>query len=520
MAFSLTRYNVLLSSPGDAIPYCDIADKTICAIDRTHSKMTHVDFHPIDWRRDSSADSGAEPQELINRQLVDDADIVLAVFVERFGSKTKKYGSGTEEEICRALDQGKRVMLYIWQPPSGYVPEDENQYKKIGELRNRLGDQVLYRTFSTEQDFEDFVRHDFTSLMFRLEGSLCPTAPLLSIISPDGNGEYREGSLSIVSDGATARLNPKPLDDRITSLFESILNIKLEKPLSSPLPSGNQENALAANYMKMISGKPAFVSDARRELISDQLGAMGLVVPEHFFNLGGLRLSSFPAIANIEGPSYMGTEEEKKKRELIAELGVLCTCRRDYLEFLREYEDVDVVSLAIKNSGGTPASNVCVELTIPAGSVIDLGKLPTPSDQLISELLDETDYLEYFVDLMFGNSERQGLRSYWEAGSLSGAEAPEGPIHAVREYNPLYGRMALDSCDFENALARLFSPYKVVKNADGSAMIRVIFQRVQHGGSYLFPALIPVRHGVRNIDACIYSDEIEKAVSVSLVGQG
>lgn len=82
MATDLARYILLLSSPGDAAPFCEVADRAIQSLNRSLSDATGVELYSTDWRRDSRADSGAEPQALLNRQIVDDADIVLPSFIE------------------------------------------------------------------------------------------------------------------------------------------------------------------------------------------------------------------------------------------------------------------------------------------------------------------------------------------------------------------------------------------------------------------------------------------------------
>lgn len=139
MPKTLTRYTVLLSAPGDAAHECEIADEELQKITRTHSGETGIEFYPTDWRRDSRADSGDEPQKLLNKQIVEDADIILAIFKERFGTPTSQYGSGTEEEIMLGLEMGKTVLVYFWEPENGFVPRDSAQFAKIAELSEYCG---------------------------------------------------------------------------------------------------------------------------------------------------------------------------------------------------------------------------------------------------------------------------------------------------------------------------------------------------------------------------------------------
>jgi hypothetical protein len=69
----------------------------------------------INWRTHAHPEAGRRPQALINRQFADRADIVLAIFWQRLGSRTGKAVSGTVEEIERAQRRGKPVMVYFSQ---------------------------------------------------------------------------------------------------------------------------------------------------------------------------------------------------------------------------------------------------------------------------------------------------------------------------------------------------------------------------------------------------------------------
>jgi hypothetical protein len=60
---------------------------------------------------------GERPQAIINRQLVDDADLLFAVFSTRLGSPTGVAESGTAEEIERLRGMQKPVLVYFSQAP-------------------------------------------------------------------------------------------------------------------------------------------------------------------------------------------------------------------------------------------------------------------------------------------------------------------------------------------------------------------------------------------------------------------
>jgi hypothetical protein len=64
---------------------------------------------PIHWKQHSTAEHGVRPQESLNEQLVEDADILVALFWHRLGSPTGEADSGTIEEIQRAHANGAYV---------------------------------------------------------------------------------------------------------------------------------------------------------------------------------------------------------------------------------------------------------------------------------------------------------------------------------------------------------------------------------------------------------------------------
>lgn len=208
MPKALTRYTVLLSAPGDAARECDIADEELQKINRTHSSETGIEFYPTDWKRDSRADSGDEPQKLLNKQIVEDADIILAIFKERFGTPTSQYSSGTEEEIMLGLEMGKRVLVYFWEPGDGFAPSDVDQFAKIAELKQRLQDKTVYKTFGDDVKLGSSIRHDFTKLLFELEGGGISVKPQLTLAGIAEDEEIAQGSAPLVYPIVLNRVKP------------------------------------------------------------------------------------------------------------------------------------------------------------------------------------------------------------------------------------------------------------------------------------------------------------------------
>ena len=496
MPVPITRYNVLLSSPGDAQPLAEIAAEVLESINRTHSESTGIELCPTHWSRDSSADSGAEPQALLNKQIVDSADIVLAIFKERFGTPTQNYSSGTEEEIRLGLKDGKRVMLYFWNPPAGHAPSAGAQPDKISAFRDSLGKSTLYKLFSDEAEFKKHITHDFTSLVFKLEGARERPLPSLSIASADRDNKLHDGGLTVTSNLARQTLNAGFLDDAIESAYQSVKASPVRKPKPKPLPPKSEEispapeastpatsavpapvtafgsvkipasttlstalegiklpdnmakNALqntalaemskdlAKQYSSLFAhslGEPVRFPEQDIAIVSDQLEQLGLEFDEDLLYLGALSRSTLGSAALAYAPTPLqGTDEEKEKHKAASKLVSLCKQRHEFRSFLDAYEGIGGATLVLRNNGSAPATHVRVEIRVPSASFVDYRKAPLPGDYFIGHALDADDMLSSFVGYMFEAEECASYRGYDDSRVRSESGSRFAPLSIPR----------------------------------------------------------------------------------------
>lgn len=106
------------------------------------------------WKTDATPDLSDRGQGVINRQIIDKADILVAILWNRFGTPTGKAKSGTEEEIRRAIQQDKRVFLYFSNMTSTNKLDDEEQYQQVQQFRQEMSNTGLYFTFQSRREFE------------------------------------------------------------------------------------------------------------------------------------------------------------------------------------------------------------------------------------------------------------------------------------------------------------------------------------------------------------------------------
>lgn len=159
VGFNCFALNVMLSGPGDVRPQLDLIEKVSYDWNRERAISSSVVLLPRHWSTDSvsSFTLGLDGQAEINRQLVDQADIVFAVFHAKLGTATPRAVSGTAEEIDKAIEDGLRVHVFFSEAP---IPHDHDteQYAALRRFRQSLGSRGLYRTFTTEDDLRGLIR--------------------------------------------------------------------------------------------------------------------------------------------------------------------------------------------------------------------------------------------------------------------------------------------------------------------------------------------------------------------------
>jgi hypothetical protein len=112
MTYGAIVYRFLLSAPSD-IPPEDLA-VVRTAVERwnvIYGPQFGAIVAPVYWQEHAAAEHGERPQASLNSQLVDDADILVALFWHRLGSATGESESGTIEELEKAHANGAYVAI-------------------------------------------------------------------------------------------------------------------------------------------------------------------------------------------------------------------------------------------------------------------------------------------------------------------------------------------------------------------------------------------------------------------------
>ena len=168
-------YSVLIASPSDVQVERHVLRDVVYDWNRIHSRKDGLVLLPVLWETDAHPASGDRPQQIINRQIVDESDIVIAVFWYRMGSATGAHPSGTAEEIDRFLKNRKQVLVYFSEANIP-IDHDPDQLRTLKSYRDVLKNSALIWTFKDPEHLHKLATAHLASAINELvlQGSGAP----------------------------------------------------------------------------------------------------------------------------------------------------------------------------------------------------------------------------------------------------------------------------------------------------------------------------------------------------------
>jgi hypothetical protein len=125
---------------------------------------------PISWGTNAAAEFGDHPQQLLNKQIVDQSDICLALFANRIGTPTSNAESGTAEEIERISSTGRYVAILRSRRPVDASQVDLEQAAKLGEYLTRIRTNALVLDYETDGELSERVDTILAAAVARDQG--------------------------------------------------------------------------------------------------------------------------------------------------------------------------------------------------------------------------------------------------------------------------------------------------------------------------------------------------------------
>ena len=133
---------ILLAAPSDVNR--EAVRTAIHSWNERFTETTGVTLIPRMDTHDATPSLAGSAQDVVNTQLVDQADLLIAVFWTRAGTPTDRAISGTAEEIDRFVKRGwqDRVMVYRSAQPIDPQQVDPAQLATMDTLLNSLGGYI------------------------------------------------------------------------------------------------------------------------------------------------------------------------------------------------------------------------------------------------------------------------------------------------------------------------------------------------------------------------------------------
>jgi hypothetical protein len=155
MAFVARVLKVMIASPGDVTPERHMAREVIDEWNAVHATERRTILLPIGWDTNAAPATGDRPQAIINKQLLRDSDLLVAIFWTRLGTPTSVAASGTTEEIEEHVNAGRPAMLYFSSAPVRLDSVDEAQYGALREFKRSISERALVQEYESVADFRN-----------------------------------------------------------------------------------------------------------------------------------------------------------------------------------------------------------------------------------------------------------------------------------------------------------------------------------------------------------------------------
>jgi hypothetical protein len=160
MGFQANVLKVMIASPGDVAVERELITGELYRWNNTNAVSRKLMLQPVKWETHSSPQMGSHPQEILNENLLLDADIVVGIFGTRIGTATADFASGSVEEIKKHVAAGKLAMLYFSHVPVDPNSIDPKQWSALNVFKEECKTGGLYAEYeSRDQLRAEFGQH-------------------------------------------------------------------------------------------------------------------------------------------------------------------------------------------------------------------------------------------------------------------------------------------------------------------------------------------------------------------------
>jgi hypothetical protein len=344
----------MIASPGDVAEERNIVTEEIHRWNDANASVRQLVLLPVKWETHSTPEMGHHPQAIINRQLLNDADIVIAIFGTRIGTPTEEYVSGTVEEIKKHVAAGKTAKIYFSDVPVAPSAVNAAQYASVLKFREECQSDGLYATFdSLEQFRRDFSHH----LDIEMNQPRYRWLPALEPLSRSDDADLSGDALRLLKAAAAS-------DDGLVISQETLDGYGLH--------AGDEEfvDGTARSAARWRAAMEELVEISAMEPLSEGV---------YRVTAAGYRVADRNDTLKQDAPPQLSPFDEHQKTHARGLIDSLHYMQRDLLRLLLLKGGSargDVISLASTNSAGTVDINQLCQPLVHKGLITQMENLP------------------------------------------------------------------------------------------------------------------------------------------------
>ena len=147
MTYPSMAVRIFIASPSDVTEERDAIELALSRWNGTHGSRRKVSLVPVRYEEHGVATYGDEPQAILNEQLVEKADILIAIFWSTLGQPTPSGLTGTQEEIKLAHENEIPIHPYFSNKP--VPPALSARAAEVQEYRENI--KALRGDFTTTE---------------------------------------------------------------------------------------------------------------------------------------------------------------------------------------------------------------------------------------------------------------------------------------------------------------------------------------------------------------------------------
>lgn len=306
-------FRILVASPSDCIQERKVIPEIIYSWNATNSLRSSAILEPVLWETHAIPTIGERPQALINKQLVQQCDLLVGTFWTRLGTDTGVAASGTVEEIEEFLKAKKPVLLYFSSAP--VVPESINhdQYQKLVTYKASMKNKGIVFSYDSIATFRELLQHHLASTIVDLLANHSKTSTLPTI--PEESDDIQ---------------TIKMLKDQFESFLRRFEADWAAERDTKPLGIDDGKNILRDASSEVLSFKSKIVKDkglgltyilqdalkSLKELTRHELIIDGGVSYGRFWGKGNEILENLKKVPQIldEASRYKGTSRKRRSK--------------------------------------------------------------------------------------------------------------------------------------------------------------------------------------------------------------